>query len=534
MSLSRRECLSLLLGAPLGLAACERPRPKPVPGRVVGASMNLGHRVRNLGDIPSTAKVRQVPVVIVGSGIAGLSAAWRLLRKGQTEFTVLELESRAGGTSAYGTDGVVPYPWAAHYLPLPSEQHESLCTLLSEMGVVERDRNGVLVGREQDLVRDPEERLFIRNEWVEGVIPSPVFTAADRAEWQHFEAIVGRWIAFRDTHGRRAFTLPLAHCSDATEVTSLDRLSAHEWLNQNGFRSQPLRWFLEYGCRDDYGTNLRTTSAWALLFYHVSRISQVGGESAPFLTWPAGNGRIVQFLERVVGHRLERNKMALDVQPHADGVRIAVFGAADGQFEILEAKRVILAVPQFIVKHLVRPFRANMPEHCAAFTYSPWMVANLHLKSRPKSRGVPLAWDNVIYGGASLGYVVATHQTLEDDGETIWTYYQPFVDDNPELARYRLAAADQSSAWDAIAAELSPAHTGFTSSVGRADVWHWGHAMVRPVPGFIWGAARQRAAAPYGPIHFAHTDLSGVPLLDEAQFHGVRAADEVLERLFVE
>jgi len=52
--------------------------------------------------------------------------------------------------------------------------------------------------------------------------------------------------------------------------------------------------------------------------------------------------------------------------------------------------------------------------------------------------------------------------------------------------------------------------------------------MVRPRPGFVWGAARQAAARPRGGIHFAHSDLSGVALFEEALDQGVRAAEEVL------
>jgi hypothetical protein len=52
--------------------------------------------------------------------------------------------------------------------------------------------------------------------------------------------------------------------------------------------------------------------------------------------------------------------------------------------------------------------------------------------------------------------------------------------------------------------------------------------MVAPVPGFIWGAARQRALAPYGRVHFAHSDLSGMALFEEAQARGVRAAEAVM------
>jgi hypothetical protein len=32
-------------------------------------------------------------------------------------------------------------------------------------------------------------------------------------------------------------------------------------------------------------------------------------------------------------------------------------------------------------------------------------------------------------------------------------------------------------------------------------------------------------------VHFAHSDLSGLSIIEEAQAHGVRAADQVLARL---
>ena len=54
----------------------------------------------------------------------------------------------------------------------------------------------------------------------------------------------------------------------------------------------------------------------------------------------------------------------------------------------------------------------------------------------------------------------------------------------------------------------------------------WGHAMIRPVPGFVRSASVRDAAKPLGNIHFANTDLSGVALFEEALYHGVRAAEE--------
>jgi hypothetical protein len=51
---------------------------------------------------------------------------------------------------------------------------------------------------------------------------------------------------------------------------------------------------------------------------------------------------------------------------------------------------------------------------------------------------------------------------------------------------------------------------------------------VRPRPGVAWGGARRAAARPIGAVHFAHSDLSGVALFEEALDQGVRAAEEVL------
>ena len=528
MSLSRRELLTLLLGSTLGMKACRRPMPNRVPGKVVGGAIDRGHRLLSPPSPVPQAVSRRVEIAIVGAGLSGLSSAWRLERRGEPRFAVFELEDRAGGTSAYGTDAIVPYPWAAHYLPLPRADAGTLVSLLEEMKLVERYGSDRLKPREGVLVRYPDERLFVENRWIEGLVPRPLLGAEGAREMARFEAIVNRWVAFRDARGRRAFGLPVASCSDDPEVTVLDEISAAQWLKREGFRSRPFRWLLEYGCRDDYGCSLETTSAWAFLFYHAARVPAPGHPSAPFLTWPEGNGHFVRYLEGVVGSRLELGRMVVDIVPGAEAVDLTVWDAKHNRSERVVARHVVVATPTFLRERLLRPYREQRPSFLDAFSYSPWMVANLHLRGRPRDRGLPFAWDNVIYGGASLGYVVATHQTLRDDGPTVWTYYQPFVDNNPAIARHRLAAAHHGGACDAILSELAAAHPGLDRWVERIDVWRWGHAMVRPVPNMAFGEARHRAMVPLGRVHFANADLSAMPLLEEAHFHGVRAADEVL------
>jgi hypothetical protein len=159
------------------------------------------------------------------------------------------------------------------------------------------------------------------------------------------------------------------------------------------------------------------------------------------------------------------------------------------------------------------------------------MVANLMLRDRPASSGFPLAWDNVLYESPSLGYVVATHQRGLDHGPTVFTYYYPLCDGDPRSARETLLATSREQWAEVALADLRVAHPDLRGLTERIDVMRWGHAMVRPAPRFIWSEARRNAARPVGDVHFAHSDLSGVGLFEEAFFHGIRAAEEVLAAL---
>ena len=58
-----------------------------------------------------------------------------------------------------------------------------------------------------------------------------------------------------------------------------------------------------------------------------------------------------------------------------------------------------------------------------------------------------------------------------------------------------------------------------------------GHAMVRPVVGFLRSEERRRAAAQAGDVLYANSDLSGFSIFEEAQYRGVTAAARALKRL---
>jgi hypothetical protein len=167
-----------------------------------------------------------------------------------------------------------------------------------------------------------------------------------------------------------------------------------------------------------------------------------------------------------------------------------------------------------------------------AFQYSSWVIANLSLESFPVSGpGAPLSWDNVIYDSPSLGYVVATHQSLATHlPKTVLTFYHTLVDGPADQERGRLMSTPWEDWADFILKDLSKPHPEIKKIISRMDMYCWGHAMIQPRVGLIWGEARRRAAIPQGRIHFAHSDLSGFSLFEEAQYRGVLAAEKILTK----
>jgi hypothetical protein len=528
MRLSRRELLTTFLGAPFAMAACRNlTTPKRFPeGGIIGQSATLGHILREgrSFEVPQD-KWTPVKIAIVGGGIAGLSAAWKLSKSGFDDFVLLELEKQTGGTSISGTGHPVSYPWGAHYLPVPFPGNIDLIELLDEMQLTDgRTANGDLVIKEQFLCREPEERVFYKGRWYEGLYLHAGESEEDKRQLVEFQKQIDHWVNWRDASGKRAFVVPSGNCSQDPEVTDLDKISFADWLRQSGFTSERIIWYCDYACRDDYGLKLEQTSAWAGLFYFCSRVKKSGAESQPFITFPEGNGRFVDHLAGKVNDKIQRSNMVVSIDPNDAGVDVVCL--ANNEPRGFHCEKVIYASPMFTAPHVIRDFQNNAPFAANEFQHNAWFVANLFLKDRPKprfARDFPLAWDNVLYESPSLGYVNATHQKGIDYGSTVWTYYYPMC--HEENGRTRLFNYDWRDLADVCLTDMARAHPDIYDLCNRIDIMRWGHAMISPRPGFIWGDERHKALKPYRNIHFAHTDLSGIALFEEAFYHGLRAAE---------
>lgn len=521
---TRRDLLTGMLGA--AFAGCaRRPTSLDFDGALVEDGQAEGHRLRDGWVVADPGPPEEVPVVIIGGGVAGLSAAWGLLRAGVSTFRLLELGRSFGGTAVGGHGPGGPCPYGAHYLPTPLPHNQDLLALLAELGAVGTDADGRLHFAEEHLVAEPKERVWYRGTWFPGLFPRAAYSREDEAQLLRFEAQVDELVGQRGVDGRRPFSLPLALGSEDPRFLALDQLDFGAWLEREGYRSKLVQDHAAYACRDDFGTEPAATSAWYGLHYFAARVERPGVESAELLSWPDGNFRLVRHLSEVIGERAEAGRVTTQVAPSPDGRRALVTAVerTTGRARTYLAERVIMAVPGHVRRRLLSGAWAA-PDPTP--DYAPWLVANLHLAQRPGYEGSELAWDNVIHGSRSLGYVVNNHRDGPAHGPTTFTYYLPLTGD-PRAERQKLSALTWRDAADLVLADLERCHRDLRRHLLRLDVWRWGHGMVRPTPGTLTSAARRNAARPVGPVHFAHTELSGVALFEEAFFHGLRAANEV-------
>ena len=534
----------LASAAALPLVGCGRAALPAFDGGWIGAAHARGHRLRaaaaasavhgGVEQAPGVA--RRAGAIVIGAGIAGLAAARALMRGGIDDVRVFELEDGAGGNSRGHAMGGMACPLGAHYLPLPGEAAVEVALWLDEIGLRRGSAHGEPAYDERQLCHAPQERLFIGGEWVEGLLPPPdALPAAQRApahaEYQRFEAAV-----VAASRGQ-AFAVPTARARPAPATAALDAITFAAWLDRAGFLAPALRWYLDYCCRDDFGAGAGFVSAWAGLHYFASRhgFQAPGADAearAAVLTWPQGNAWLVQRLAAPLGERLHTGRVALRVREQRHDVDVLMWNAATQANEAWSAPHVVLAVPLFVAARLLAAPPPALAPAAAALHHAPWLVANVQL-TRPliDRSGAAPAWDNVLFDSPTLGYVDAMHQsTLPHPGPTVLTVYWALGGDAPaELARRRgRLLSEPWTAWsDAVVHELSRAHPEVRAGIARVDLMRYGHAMAVPAPGVRFHPALAALAQARGRVRFAHSDLAGYSVFEEAFIHGDRAGREI-------
>ncbi|RCW63438.1 FAD-dependent oxidoreductase [Pseudorhodoferax soli] len=516
--ISRRAWLA---GAALPLLAtqgCDAPD-TPLAGGFVGTSPERGHLLRSaMAQRP--ARTQRTRVVIAGGGVAGLAAARALRQRGIEDFVLLELEDQAGGNSRATQLGGLPCPLGAHYLPLPMDAAHEVQGLLEEFGLRQR-----VAGRweydERHLCHSPQERLYRNGHWQDGLLPLQDIGAGTLAQYRRFAARVAALMR------SAPFALPAQRAAFAPEHAALDAQTMAQWLGREGLDDAQLHWYLDYCCRDDFGAGLAGVSAWAGIHYFASRHGfhapgDAEAEREAVLTWPEGNAWLTQRLAQPLGERLRCARVVSRIATHRQGVTVQALDTASGQLEQWDATHCIVALPVFVAARVLAEPPACVREAAAALRYSPWLVANVHLRAALADQGgAAPSWDNVVYGSNALGYVDAGHQGLEQrrpDSPRVLSWYHA-LGLAPDARNALLQQPWQHWA-EQMFAELREAHPDLRAKATHIAITRYGHAMATPVPGLVQRLRANPATPRSGPLLFAHADWSGYSVFEEAFTRG--------------
>jgi hypothetical protein len=230
----------------------------------------------------------------------------------------------------------------------------------------------------------------------------------------------------------------------------------------------------------------------------------------------------------------------LRVTEQRHGVQVLAWDEARSQAELWQADRVVLATPLFVAARLLESPPTALTQAAALLQHAPWLVANVHIDGPLLDRpGAPPSWDSVRFealaagpGAAAstaapasprtaLGYVDAMHQSLRPHpGPTVLTAYHAL----PVSQRAVLLSASPAHWRDHVLADLALLHPDIHARTRQVDLARWGHAMAIPRPGVQRHAALQALRAARGRVRFAHADLAGCSVFEEAFTAGCEVA----------
>jgi len=492
--------------------------------KISGTNHIFGHRLW-AKDFPEFTETIHTKYLIVGGGISGLSACRFLNQNNQEDYLLLEMENHLGGNSSNGENKFSKFPLGAHYLPLPNKENTEIIDFLKESKIcLGEDESGEPILDEYQMTFPQQERLFYKNSWQNDVVPQKGISVEAQKEIQRFFALMDSFRVKKDNAGKYWFAIPVHDSSKYDEVLNLEKILFKDWLQEQNFKSEELLWLLDYSSRDDYGLGIDYVSAWAGIHYFAGRKNNWSKKyKDQVFTWAEGNARLTKHLSGYTKGKNLTQYLVFDVKINGEKVEVLSFDNIQKKTKKIVVEKVLFATPQFVNERIFKNRSTK------SFNYVPWLLTTITLKNE-FGGDEELAWDNVIYGSEGLGYIYDQHQNVNQImGEKVITYYKSFSTDDCRNARKKLYSMKEEQLKSLVLDDLKKAHPLIEEFIVEMQFHKIGHAMIAPVPNQIFGKESQKAKESIdGKIFFAHTDLSGISIFEEAFYQGIRAAKEMI------
>ena len=438
-----------------------------------------------------------VEVVVVGGGIAGLSAAWELRDR---DVLVLEADDRVGGRLVSEPRGRYWLNFGGHVL---AGADSATGRLLAAVGVEARDVPGILTalamngrvlagGRVETyplrLRLTTSERLALIRAGARVRLGVLEYGRVARRRAGESEADRrARVLAYRDDRTFADFLGPVPAEVDAIFRPTIQRSS---------------------------GEPEQVSAGYGIGYFHLVW-DRRGGLSRNVL---GGSARLPQAIAAALGERVRTGALVERVVGDGDGVTVHHGG------ERIRARYVVVATPAFTARDLLEGIPAETREALGRVAYGPYVVGAL-LTDEPG----PMPYDAI--------YAIATPKTAfnmlfntanvtrgpgpREPGGTLMVYSAASLAD-------ALADRDDEEAARIYADDVARIFPEVAGHIREVRIRRWAHGLPHPRPGrHLLQPALER---PLGNVFLAG-DYLGTTYVDTAVATGTAAAHAIRRRL---
>lgn len=462
--------------------------------------------IRQAGGLPPPSEDHEV--VVVGGGIAGLTAAYALRDRRPL---LLEQDSAFGGNSKGESVGPSVYSIGAAYIVAP-KPGSPVARFLAELGLGPHARGE----------NSSETTVFMNNRFAKGFWQAVTDPAARSSFDRFFRILVDFNHRFEASSG------------DEPWIMDLDKMTFQQWLNASVGSLHPhLHEYLQLYAWSSFTASLDEISAYQMLEF-------IASETGTLVAFPGGNAAIAQALygrlrSSLGAGQVRSRSLVLRVQPEADHVLVSYLDP-EGRLRTVRARTVVCAAPKFVAKHLVQGVPPEQARAMNSISYRGYVVANLILDQRVSSPSYELycltgevppsptprrqsqrPFTDVIFGSW------AQHDRVD---RSVLTIYKAFAFDGDRQYLFNPATHDKFRGQILEGAQPLLQALGLTpQNIQAVRMTRWGHSLPVAWRGMLASGVAERAHQPVaGRVFFANQDNWVNPSFETAFEEALRAA----------
>ncbi len=475
--------------------------------------MSTAHLVFESSNYPRGEKLN-TDYLIVGGGIAGMSAAYQLREK---DFLLFELSESLGGTSSATNYKNTALCHGAHYdLAYPANYGAESLKMLQELEIIYYDNFSNVWNFKDKKYLIPKKRESQTS--AHGILRNNLFP--DAVEKELFIDLI------KSFDGKMLMPTRLIE----KENRHLNDISFFSWLQQHMSFSPGFIEGLDYHMKDDYGAGADQVSALAGIHYFTCRSYYT--KPVELFSPPEGNFYFInKIYNNLPKERVLTSHLVKTIGERDGGFDVEIINAYKKEVIQVSCNKIIYAGQKHALKYIY-------PKDYALFRkteYAPWVVVNIVLSGSTQrmddvdrsKAGRGVFWQNEIISNdkSLLGFVDSEAQFSDSHERRVLTVYYCFKSEERKMM-----SLIEERKHSFVERTLNHLEVYFgkslKSDVEKVFIKQMGHAMPIPKPGYLFSDANDCRSNQN--LVYAGVDNGRLPLLFEAVDSGIEAVGLLL------